>query len=713
MNAQDLRSVLENSSDKFNILTDETVLSQYTLKVRELVELIDDFLSDEQKAQLFACDYYTKKSAFIRSEIIMTISDDKIKFDLLKKFEMGSETNIDYVLSIMNSLSQDGKIQLLHTQDLLQQYHITTLQIENIVRSLSEEKQIEVLADKDFVQNELHISRDDIVEFILGFENKQIKLEMIDLYEFRNDQIANIIKTFTYDSKISILINNKYQLGKQDIKDIILTLNVNQLVDFIKEYEPFFTQNGISIYEITKYFDKEMQLDFINKMEETNLSLVEKRKILATLKDETKHEIDTSNFPPEYVTAIEMQINRDMHDKNAYGRIIIDFDKDLEIYRGLDELITINPMNMPEKYKQKIIKLCEICPQISVMDNLEKSISTGEEYMRGEAWIESILQEINPEWSDIQKIAFIDYKIGKKISYSPDVGTEVFNKEDAQSLWKIIDSGYGVCDGIAQLEQYILRKIGIEAEIVSSENHVFLKLKNVELPNENGELVRGDTILDPTWNLREHRYHAKPENFCTSYQEIRQNDIDENGVDTKCHKNDEQLADVTLGLTDKSLREVFKSLGLTDKDGKFPINDLFEKCKCIDNSNLSEEEWIKQQFSLLADYCPEFATCQNETISILRAVIFNQENQKFNRCVVNRVYERDDKTKRPVLYVYMNLPESGKKFYFVDKDIGQFVELSQKEFEARFECYEKDLQEQKGHRPWQDLAVTENLTQEF
>ena len=223
----------------------------------------------------------------------------------------------------------------------------------------------------------------------------------------------------------------------------------------------------------------------------------------------------------------------------------------------------------------------------------------------------------------------------------------------------------------------------------------------------------GDTILDPTWNLKAHRYHAKPEKFCKNYQEIRQNDIDKNGVDTKCHENDEQLADVTLGLTDKSLREVFKSLGLTDKDGAFLIKELFEKSKLIDNSNLPEEEWIKQQFSLLADYCPEFATCQNETISILRAVIFNQENQQFNRCVVNRVYERDDKTKRPVLYVYMNLPESGKKFYFADKDIGQFVELSQKEFEARFECYEKDLQEQKGHRPWQDLAVTENLTQEF
>ena len=711
MNAQDLRNLLENSNDKFNMLIDEALLSQYTLKIRELVELVDDFLSDEQKAQLFAFDYYQKRSPFIKSQIILTISDDKIKLGLLKKFEIKSEMDVDYILSIMKSLSPDGKIQLLHEQDLLQQYNITTSQIENIVESLSEEKQIELLADKDFVQNELHVSIDNIFKLVLGFKNEQRKLNMLDLYEFSNNQIESILKTFSCKNRITILIENKYQLGRQNIKNVISTFNVDQLVDFLKDDRQFLEQNDIYVYEITRDFSKEMQLDFINKMEETSLSLIEKRKILATLKEETKREIDTSNFPLEYVTAIEMQIHRDVHDRNTYGQIMIDFDKDLEIYRGLDELITINPMNITAENKQKFTRLCRICPQISVMDNLEESISTGEEYLRGEACIESILQEINPEWSDIQKIAFIDHKIGKKISYSPDIGTEVFNKEDAQALWKIIDSGYGVCDGISQVEQYILSKIGIASEMVSSKNHAFLKLKNIELPNENGELVRGDTILDPTWNLRAHRYNTRPENFCKSYEEIRKNDIDDNGVDTKCHENDEQLASVTLELSVKSLKDVFKSIGLTDKDGIFPAKELIEKSKLIDDSNFPEEEWIKRQFALLTEYCPEFAICQNETMSILQAVTFNQKNQNFNRCVVNRVYEREDESKRPVVYVYMNLPESGKKFYFADKDIGQFVELPQKEFESRFECYEMDLQKQEGHRPWEDLDKTENLQQ--
>ena len=41
-------------------------------------------------------------------------------------------------------------------------------------------------------------------------------------------------------------------------------------------------------------------------------------------------------------------------------------------------------------------------------------------------------------------------------------------------------------------------------------NHAFLKLKNVQLPNPDGTINVGDTILDPTWNLMMQRYGARP-----------------------------------------------------------------------------------------------------------------------------------------------------------------------------------------------------------
>ena len=55
---------------------------------------------------------------------------------------------------------------------------------------------------------------------------------------------------------------------------------------------------------------------------------------------------------------------------------------------------------------------------------------------------------------------------------------------------------------------------------------------------------------------------------------VRKNDIDNDGVDKECHKNDEALATATLNLDEQSLRNVFASIGIADKDGNFPAGTV-------------------------------------------------------------------------------------------------------------------------------------------
>lgn len=363
-------------------------------------------------------------------------------------------------------------------------------------------------------------------------------------------------------------------------------------------------------------------------------------------------------------------------------------------------------MEISSKEKLKLLKLCEICPEINMQDNIGLGQSTAKEYRNAEIWIDSILEQIDEKWSDIQKVAFIDNAIGKKISYSPDFDTEVFDASESRALWKIIDSGYGVCNGISQVEKYIFDQIGIESEIVSSGKHSFLKLKNIEIETEEG-IKTGDTILDPTWNLTAHRYGAKPENFCRSYEEIRKNDIRTDGTDAKCHENDEQLKSATLELDEKSLRKVFRSIGIADKEGNFSIKDFIDKATEIDNDSISEKEKIQKQFELITRYCPEFAMCQNSTLAILQQISLNQENFEFNRCVASRVYEKNDENKEPVIFVYADIPGIGNKFYFADKQTSTFIEMSQKEFEEKFECYENDIEKNNGHRLWEESQIEE------
>lgn len=503
-----------------------------------------------------------------------------------------------------------------------------------------------------------------------------------------------------FDKDLRDLLNKR-----KDLESYISTFSVDKLVDFINENQDYIEKENLKIYRITRLLSEEKQLNLISRIDDLDLDINEKRKILVTLQPTTKSKIDTTNLPREYVSAIDIQVSENHSNVDSFWKIIIDFNHDLEVYQGLDELIYLNPMQLQNIGKSKILKLCEICPQVKIKDNVGIYHSTVEEYIKGEAWIESVLQQINPEWSDIQKVARIDNVIGKKISYSPDFNTEVFDEDEARPLWKIICSGYGVCNGVAQVEEYMLGRIGVQADRVYGKEHTFLKLKNIEVQSKNGEPIKGDTILDPTWNLTAHRYGAFPNCFCKSYEEIREHDIRaSDGKDLECHKNDEELESATIELDEQSLREVFTSIGLADRDGKFPIKTLIDESKAIDDLNLPAQQAIEKQLLLLSRYYPDFATCQNSTMEILTNILLNLEMQRhlyFFKCVVSRVHERVDKDKKPILYVYADLPDSGKKFYIPNYEEKSFLEVSQEDFETRFKCYEKDLISHNGYNPWE------------
>ncbi len=555
----------------------------------------------------------------------------------------------------------------MNVQDFVEKHQIDTYNLKNTISSMIDEEKEELLMDIDLIKNNLHLEEFEIVELIKEISNGK--------------------------SKINILLKNS-ELDKYYKMEILKSLETKILGEFLVEHKEFCSENDIQPYEIIRKLEPEEQKSFAENLEHINLTLNEKKEILATLEANVKQNINTTNLPKEYKSALSIQTTE------YFGSVILDLERELEDYRGLDNLISIDPEQFTEEQRNKFIKICDICPNLQVINRINDILectSTASEYKEGEKWINSIIDNLNPEYSKAQKMAVIDNAIGKKISYAPDFGTEVFNHLNSRSLWKIISSGYGVCNGIAKLEQYILNRVGIESEIISSGSHAFLKINDIELPLANGEKVQGNTILDPTWNLARHRFGGMPDNFCISYEQARKNDIDIEGRDHKCHKNDEKLQDVTLNLDEQSLRQLFKSVELTDREGQFPIKSLIEKSKQVDEFYANQpEQNINKQFLLLKQSCPEFATCQNSSMSILSLLLSN-ENLKFNKCVVDRVYKRKDKEKRPVMFVYIDTDELGKKFYVASKDEGNFVEVEQKEFTEKFECYEKDLENYKRY----------------
>lgn len=701
MDTKEFRNILEKSTDKFSTFTDKKMLSQWEMNTKELISVISDFLSDEEKLRLFEIPAFAELSGLRKSAIINTVSDTRVKLQMLLDDNVMKGIEKYRTVSLVNSLDDNSKKAILYNQEFLKKQDYKKDEIKKVLFSLGEDTKRDLLLDNNYVEGQLHLPKEMIANIAKDLQNEDSKLNIIDTYELESKLSIVILNTFGDESKAKVILEDKLNFLKEDTEKLISSLDIEHLSEFLLQNKEFMTRKKISPYQVIKLLDSEKQLEFLEKLEDCEMSLSEKRQILVALKPETKEKIDTTNFSEEYKSAISIDIGE-------YNRIELDLNRDIEDYKGLDDLLFVNPLNFDDAEREKFYNICSIYPNLTVVNTIseanpsEKYFSTAREYQEGEDWISSIIDNLNPEWTDAQKLAVIDNEIGKKVSYSPDFQTEVSDSNDCRALWKIINSRYGVCNGIAKLENYMLKRIGIESECVSSKTHVFLKVKDIELPLASGETVRGNTILDPTWNLTNHKFGGQPDNFCRSYEEIRKNDIDSDHKDHNSHKNDEKLADCTVELDKQSLKQLFASVGLLDKEGNFPIKSLINKSEYLDKllAN-SPDENIQKQFLLLEENFPEFATCQNSSMRILSEILLNKENLQFNKCVANRVYDRNDDAKRPILYVYIDSEELGKRFYFADKDKGSMVELPQEEFITRFECYEIDMKKSKGYRPWE------------
>lgn len=527
------------------------------------------------------------------------------------------------------------------------------------------------------------------------------------LKEVENLTEREIRKLELTDEERLILLTHK------DISEHILfrflrdIKNRDLVFEFVKKNRDILERMNIKLYKIPEQtLTDEEELKFISMIEnhEINVTAEEKRYILASISEENKEKIkkqfedEDKKIPDEYKEAFDMPIGQ-------YGEILVDFSSDMERYRGWDDMIRVDATSLSDDERKKFKKLCEICPEMKVYDNiegiaLERVFSTVQEYMIGEKWIEDTLKKLNPQMADVQKVVVIDYLIGQKMSYSPEAGTECEDTEAARTLWKSVVSGYGVCYAIAKIENYMFRRSGLNSKVVRSPKHAFVKVENIELLTDikgTLEWTKGNTIIDPTWNLADYKFGFMPRILCKSYSEIRKEETSD-GRDTMSHKNDEELEDATIGMKRSILKQIYNTLRIVDttklKKGPMLYLDIMD----ISEKNESEETKTKEILHLIQEVNSELSKYQQEVKKILPFFLYDID---FNRSVVDRVYDKSDKEKKPVLYVYMDFPQEGKKFFYLDGEKNSFIEVEQKEFEKRFESYELDIKNNNGLRMWE------------
>lgn len=273
MGVQDLRKLLENAEDKLSIFQDKEQLSQYDMSIAEFLELVRDFLEDEQKAQLLETVHIKKLSAHIKKSIINDVIDDNIRLDLIRNDDIISDLDEWQVRGLVESLGENGKIQILQDSSFFEKHEMKDYEIIKIISSLSDENKVSLLSNRDLLEKQLKLKDYTIKDIVASLEDEQVKLNMSDIYGFKSYMAKDIIKTFSYNGMKEVLLENKYDFNDYDITYLVTSMDTDSLIDFISNHKEFLTQNNVSPYLIIKKIGSEKQLEFMAKFEDAGLTI--------------------------------------------------------------------------------------------------------------------------------------------------------------------------------------------------------------------------------------------------------------------------------------------------------------------------------------------------------------------------------------------------------------------------------------------------------
>ncbi len=273
MGKQSFKKLVETSDDKFSIFMDKNTLAESNISVADFLDLINIFLDDEQKALLVESEHINNSSSYIKTSIISSISDDTIKLGLLSNSNITSDFENWHIKDLIESLNENSKMQILLDSNFIDKYKMEGYEISDIISRFTDENKLYLLSNRSLIEEQLQLKDFKIATIISSLQNEESKLNMIDNYSFSKYIIKDIINTFSDDSIKNVVLENKYDFNNYDMTSLISSMDVNFISDFISENKEFLLQNDISPYNIVNYFDTEKQLNFMEKLEDSSLSL--------------------------------------------------------------------------------------------------------------------------------------------------------------------------------------------------------------------------------------------------------------------------------------------------------------------------------------------------------------------------------------------------------------------------------------------------------
>ncbi len=692
---------IKNAKDRYEYYVNfDNIRAVKDFKIAELMHIGEQYLSDEEKSRVIL----TRPFAFnpenpstdrlYYKSIYNSIELEDVKTEIIFNPKFFSQFD-DYTLKqLLNPKAIEYLLEDKEKRKLFNNF--SSFDYRNLIVKLDDDKKIKFLEDTDNY-NDIGFNKMDFTEIVETIKNDDVIEKLLNSSLVDNKNIGDVLKVLDDKYTINCLEQKDGRFDKNSFIRAISSLkNVDNLIDVCNEFKELFEKYDCDLQDIFSFiYNNDKQVDFLERIDEFNFDYDKKRECFVGVKEDVLSLLDRAKIDDEYKKVLDLD-----YDYGSFWgpQLIFNLNRDVEEYRGLDKFLRINPKSFSKKERGKLFELAKVCPKIQIVSDI-LGIFCGqniESYVNAEKWIDSIIDTIDPNMSDVQKIYIIDEAIGKKISYSPVWGKENEDTIVVRQLWNVINSGYGVCNGIAEVENYMLNKIGIESEMIYTKRHAFLKIKNLNVDGKNV----GNSILDPTWNLSENRVGDRPEWFLVS------NDMaqifDSNGH----HKNDEKLQDANYHLDKNTMEKELKGIGRVDKDGKFPFEKKLEALDEFYEKNDDPNQLILACLKTVQDNVSDFINCQETTKSLLSWTLnrlINKDSEKLKvreGTQVVEVYKKGDETRSPINLVQV-VKENGDVFFsYGDKETNSFVVTNEEWISKNFSSYDVDKEKNNGREIW-------------
>jgi len=329
-------------------------------------------------------------------------------------------------LELIKMLPEDEQIKMLRNSQFMEEIDETDIQTQkSLISVLSKQAMEDVLNDMDFVETTCYNLCEEDIDGNKDFNSFSFVYNM--LLECKNDELKmkymekyNISDNFLLESlddsyKVKLLLADDHSLS---INPVVLlgTLDANNLIEFLKTNPEFIKSKNINMSELVrKNFSCKNNLEFVYNLQELGLPESEYKLILGGLENKAKESFDLDKIDEKYHYLIKMRLIKDRYPDLE--------EPDLSIYSGLDELLrldfNISEISDEQKVK-KIMSLSKIVPKMEIVDSDSHTSCPAEYFLESQEWISSVMSGIDPSWSQLQKMAYINSKIAEKISYTPE-----------------------------------------------------------------------------------------------------------------------------------------------------------------------------------------------------------------------------------------------------------------------------------------------------